>query len=147
MGYSRGRFLAAAGIMVAVLVPVGSASATAASAVEAAAAVPSEYRSTTIVAGKKNVFGMNLKPTAKVTDTLTGAPLAGLSVVFYLRNNPYIPHMCGGVTNAQGVATCGGVREQMYVLQKNGYIAQFGGIEVGPIYYRPSSDEVMVFGS
>jgi hypothetical protein len=139
--------LAAAGIMVAVLVPVGSEAATAAPAVDAAAAVPSEYRYTTIVAGKKNVFGMNLKPTAKVTDTLTGAPLAGLSVVFYLRNNPFIPHMCGGITNAQGVATCGGVREQMYVWQKNGYIAQFGGKEVGQIYYRSSSDEVTVFGS
>jgi len=147
MGFSRGRLLAGVGIIVAALVPVGSATATAAPVPEAAAAVPSEFRYTTIVAGKKNVLGMNLKPTAKVTDTVTGAPLAGLQVLFYLRNNPFIPHMCGGITNAQGVATCGGVREQMYVLQKNGYIAQFGGREVGQIYYRSSSDEVMVFGS
>ena len=147
MGYSRGRLLAAAALTVAALVPLGPAPASAAPPAGTSAAAPSEYRNTTIVAGKKNLLGMNLKPTAKLTDALTGAPLAGLQVLFYLRNNLGVPHMCGGLTNAQGVATCGGVRDQMYVLQKKGYIASFGGAEVGTVYYRGSDDEVTLFGS
>ena len=147
MGHSRARVLVAVTLMLATLGTFGTTSATAAPTAQQAAAAPVEVRYTTLVAGKKNLLGMNLKPTAKLTDTATGAPLAGFTVLFYLRNNPYIPHMCGGVTNAAGVATCGGVQEQFYVLQKRGYEAQFGGKDVGDVYYRSSQDVVGLFGS
>jgi hypothetical protein len=88
---------------------------------------------------------MNVKPRAKVTDAVTGAPLAGLQVAFYL-GNELLPPMCGGVTNAQGVATCGGVREQVYVFQARGYEAQFHGKLVGEVYYHSSQDSVGLFG-
>jgi hypothetical protein len=134
-------------ITLAALTPFGSAPASATPASQLAAAAPIEIRATTLVAGKKNLLGMNLKPTATLTDTVTGEPLVGHVVLFYLRNSEWLPPMCGGVTNALGVATCGGMREQMFVLQARGYRASSNPKEVGNIYYRSSTDEVGLFGS
>lgn len=145
MGKTRGRLLVAA-LALTALAPVGSAQAAAPEA--PAAAEPSEYRQAKIVAGKKNLLGMNLKPTATLTDAVTGAPLVGFPVLFYLRDNPVgIPHMCGGYTNAKGVAKCGNLRIQSYVLQRNGYLASFQSQEVGGVFWFGGSDEVSLFGS
>ena len=146
MGHSRARALVVITSLLAAFGTIGTTSATAAAPSQESAAAPSEFRYTTLVAGKRNILGMNVKPTAKLTDTLTGAPLAGQVVLFYLPGNQMLPHMCGGVTNAAGVATCGGVREQFYVLQYRGYDAQFHGKDVGDVYYRGSGDTVGLFG-
>ena len=145
MGKFRGRLLVAA-LALTALVPVGSAQAVAPDA--PAAAESAQLRQVKVVAGKKNLLGMNLKPTATLTDALTGAPLEGFPVLFYLRNNPVgIPHMCGGYTNAKGVAKCGNLQVQMYVLQRNGYLATFQGQEIGDVFWSGASDEVALFGS
>jgi len=146
MGHSRVRVPIVAALLLAAFGTFGTTSATAAPVSKAAAAAPTENRDTAIVAGKKNLLGMNLKPTARLTDAATGDPLVGFTVSFYYLNQ-VLPPFCSAVTNAVGVATCGGVREQIGVIQNRGYDAQFQSKQVGDVYYSWSTDEVGLFGS
>jgi hypothetical protein len=144
MGNTRGRLLVAAALTVAALIPFGSAQA---AAVGGPQTETSESRNSVTLAGGRNIFGMNLKPRARITDAVTGAPLAGAQVSFFLPQSEFVPPICTAVTNAQGVATCGGVREQIYVFQSRGYRAEFQGGAIGDIFYWPSKDLVGLFGA
>ncbi len=109
-------------------------------------AATTESRDSAILAGGRNLFGDEPGAQGEAHRRRDRGPLAGTSVSFFLPNSEFVPPNCTGVTNAQGVATCGGFREQLYVFQSRGYRAEFGGGPVGDIFYWPSKDSVGLFG-
>jgi hypothetical protein len=60
---------------------------------------------------------------AGLTETSTGAPIAGRTVVMRTSAGP----ACQAVTNAAGVATCDGVGAALQIVVDNGYTASFAG--------------------
>jgi uncharacterized repeat protein (TIGR02543 family) len=61
--------------------------------------------------------------TATLTRSDTGAPLAGQTITFSVRGQT----QCVSVTNAQGKATCGGLRPFLAAIRARGYEAVFAG--------------------
>ncbi|HET9422841.1 MAG TPA: hypothetical protein VFO49_16995 [Nocardioides sp.] len=144
MGHTRGRLFLVVMMALAALATFGPSPASAAPA----AAV--EDRTTTLVAGHPNALGVhvNLLPRAKLTDTATGAPLAG-QVVAFVVGRPYAGSyaVCWGTTDAAGVAKCGGPRVFQDILQIGwmtpaSYQAVYSGATVGDVRYARSTDIV-----
>ena len=149
MGAPRARTVWIALLIVAALGLVGPAT------VHGAAAAPAvgQARGTTLEAGQPNLLRIHLSlaPRAKLTDSVTGAPLAGQLVRFFRipTNNLPIPNptACYAYTNAAGVAKCGGlgvVRDFLFSGAR--YRAEFSGAVVGDITYSPSEDIVRLYG-
>ena len=89
-----------------------------------------------------------MQPRAKLTDTLTGAPLAGQRVEFWMNLGP-LPAagpICVAFTDAVGVAKCSvGVRDVIAFMQV-GYEARYNSTLVGEVMHRSSSDLVKFLG-
>ena len=103
-----------------------------------ATASTSETRGTTIVAGYPRLNGLtvSLRPSARLTDAVTGQPLAGQQIEFFIGADIF--PSCTAVTDANGVAKCSGTRLQVSVLLARTYEAVFGAASVGEIYYEVS---------
>jgi hypothetical protein len=149
MGASRVRTVLIAALTVAALGLIGPAPAQGSEAPPAAA----ETRATTLEAGQPNLFRIHLSlaPRAKLTDSVTGAPLAGQLVRFFripTHNLPLPnPTACYAYTDAAGVAKCGGlgvVRDFLFSGAR--YRAAFPGATVGDVTYAPSEDIVRLYG-
>jgi hypothetical protein len=109
-----------------------------------------EYRDTTIVAGQPNPLKTHvvMQPRAKLTDTLTGAPLRGHRVEFWLNTGP-LPAagpICVAFTDALGVAKCSVGYHDLMAAMQIGYEARYNSTRVGDIMYRSSSDLVKFLG-
>ena len=110
-----------------------------------------ETHETTLVAGKPNLFGVhyNLSPQAKLTDNVTGKPIAGETIDFMAEApSGYLLPVCKGVTDAQGIAKCGGFGAVFKILQSPNkqYTAYYTGRIVGEIRYYDSFDTVLLGG-
>jgi hypothetical protein len=109
-----------------------------------------EFRATTTVGGKPGLFGLNydMTPRAKVTETQTGNPVVGVTVQFQAEApSGYLLPVCSAVTNADGVAKCGGAKAVKAVLAimqspNKEYIAYFSGQQVGEVIWQDSYDRV-----
>ena len=109
-----------------------------------------EFRDTTIVGGHPNPLKTHvvMQPRAKLTDTLTGAPLAGHRVEFWLDLGP-LPAggpMCVAFTDALGVAKCTVGYQDLAAAMQVGYEARHNSTRVGDVMYRSSSDLVTFLG-
>ncbi|HUS60996.1 MAG TPA: hypothetical protein VMY34_02295 [Acidimicrobiales bacterium] len=62
---------------------------------------------------------------ARLTDQTTGAGVANQTITFSAGNEG----LCSGVTDANGVATCGTPVDAVNTLQSYGYTALFAGSE------------------
>jgi hypothetical protein len=103
-----------------------------------ATASTTETRATTIVASypRLNGLAVSLRPSARLTDAVTGQPLAGQQIDFFIGVDIF--PSCTAVTDANGVAKCTGTRLQVSVLLARTYEAVFGSATVGDIYYELS---------
>ena len=149
MGASRVRAVWIAGLLVAAVGLFGPAPAQGADAPPAAA----ETRATTLDAGVPNLFRVHLSlaPRARLTDSVTGAPLAGQLVRFFRIPTSDLPlpnpTACYGYTDAAGIAKCGGfgvVRDFLFSGAR--YRAAFPGATIGDITYSASEDIVRLYG-
>jgi hypothetical protein len=143
MGRFGGRLTLAVALTTAAIGMLGTTPATAG----AAAQVTEETRPTTLVAGHPKLLGLtvSLKPAARLTDGVTGQPLAGLEIQFWPNGDAIFP-LCEGITDAQGIAKCGGPMEQWQVLVGRGYEAVFSPVAVGDIWYELSRDRTRLLG-
>src|SRR5215210_6004010 len=121
MGVSVRRIRLVSAVVVTAICLLGSVSTLAGSAsattsAPAVAASASEYRDTAILAGYPRLNGItvSLRPSARLTDAVTGLPLAGQEIVFWI-GDAIFPS-CTAVTDANGVAKCSGTRLQVDVL-------------------------------
>jgi hypothetical protein len=143
MGISRGRLMLAVATTVATIATLGAAPST--------AAAVTEYRDTTMVGGQPNPLKLHLlmQPRAKLTDSLTGAPVVGQRVDFWLNLGP-LPAagpICVSQTDANGVAKCPfiGYPDSLYLVMY-GYEARFSGATVGDVRHNQSRDYVKFLG-
>lgn len=106
-----------------------------------------EHRPTTIAGGRPGLFGLNviMTPHAKLTDTATGEPIVGATVEFSAEApSGYNLPVCSAVTNSKGLASCGGVKAVLAIMQSPNqeYMAYFPGMQIGEVSYNQSFDRV-----
>jgi hypothetical protein len=96
-------------------------------------------RSSKIVAGHPRLGAVPLSPAARLTDAVTGKPIPGQEVKIWVGQNIF---PCTGVTNANGVARCGGPQAAWILLLTRTLRVAYEGGMVGDIRYWHSIDEV-----
>lgn len=140
MGVSVRRIRLVSAVVVTAICLLGSVTtlagpASASTSAPAAATSLAESRDSAILAGypRLNGFTVSLRPSARLTDAVTGLPLAGQEIIFIIGDSPF--PSCTAVTDANGVAKCSGTQYQVQVLFARTYEAVFGAGYVGDHYY------------